>query len=293
MRVLAFIVCIFLCHPAFAGEVEMRTYRNISYTEKTRDNRSQVLDIYCPPHETERKNPVVIFVHGGGWAAGDKGEKAHVAKRDFFVRHDMVFVSINYRMAPHHSFPAYPRDVAAAVSYIIDTITAYGGDPEAVFLSGHSAGGHLAALVSTDAGYLKANGKDLNAIRGVILIDGAGYNIPKRFEDFGDKKEKKWVRTMYERAFGTNPAVWEHASPIRHIRARGDIPPFLVFSVTGRKEAEVQSREFVSALKNAEVPATLVPIDNSSHRKINASFGARSGLKEKMTLDFIDRYRDR
>ncbi len=290
MRFVAFIVCIFVCYPAFAGDVEMRAYRNINYIKNTQDSRSQLLDIYCPLHKTARQRPVVIFIHGGGWTDGDKGQKAHSAKRDFFVRHDMVFVSINYRMAPHYSFPAYPRDVAAAISYIIDNIAAYGGDPGAVFLSGHSAGGHLAALVSTDDGYLKAYGKELNAIRGVILIDGAGYNIPGRFEAFGDKKEKKWVRTMYERAFGTNPDVWKNASPIHHVRAKGDIPPFLVFSVTGRKEAQIQCREFVSALTNAEVPAKLVPIENSSHRKINISFGARLGFKEKMTLAFIDRY---
>ncbi len=206
------------------------------------------------------------------------------------MQHNIVFVSINYRMAPQYSYPAYPQDVAAAVSYVIDNIDKYGGDPDDIFLSGHSAGGHLAALVSTDARYLKAYGKDLKNIRGVILLGGAGYNIPKRFEDFGNKKEKKWVREMYERAFGTNPALWKDASPISHVAAKKDIPPFLVFSVTGRKEAEIQSKECVSALKDAEIPAKLVPIENSSHRKINVSFGARSGFKEKGTLDFINHY---
>lgn len=281
---------IFGIQPAFAGDVEIRTCKNIPYLTNAQETLLQSLDIYSPQQKTPHPKAVVIFIHGGGWAIGDKGQKAHIAKRNFFVQNNIVFVSINYRMAPQYSFPAYPQDVAAAISYVIDNIDKYGGNPGGVFISGHSAGGHLAALVSTDARYLKAYGKNLKDIRGVILLDGAGYNIPGRFESFGSNKERKRVRKMYELAFGTNPALWKDASPVNYVAAKKDIPPFLVFYVVGRKEAEIQSREFVSALKDAEVPAKLVPIEHSSHRKINVSFGAQSGFKEKETLDFIDRY---
>jgi len=147
-------------------------------------------------------------------------------RRIFFARNNIVFVSINYRMAPQYSFPAYPQDVAAAISYVIDNIDEYGGNPSDVFLSGHSAGGHLAALVSTDARYLKAYGKKLKDIKGVILLDGAGYNIPSRFESFGNKRERKLVRKMYEQAFSTNPALWKDASPINYVAAEKNIPRF-------------------------------------------------------------------
>ncbi|MEA3486934.1 MAG: alpha/beta hydrolase [Thermodesulfobacteriota bacterium] len=291
MRIISIIFFIvFGIQPAFAGDVEIRTCKNIPYLTNAQEILLQSLDIYSPQQKTPQQKTVVIFIHGGGWTTGDKGQKAHIAKKDFFVRNNIVFVSINYRMAPQYSFPAYPQDVAAAISYVIDNIDKYGGNPNDVFLSGHSAGGHLAALVSTDARYLKAYGKDLKDIRGVILLDGAGYNIPGRFESFGSNKERKWVRKMYKRAFGTNPALWKDASPIKHVEAEKNIPSFLVFYVVGRKEAEIQSREFVSALKDAKVPTKLVPIENSSHRKINVSFGAQSGLKEKETLDFIGHY---
>ncbi|MBW2631581.1 MAG: alpha/beta hydrolase [Deltaproteobacteria bacterium] len=291
MRIISIIFFIvFGIHPAFAGDVEIRTCKNIPYLTNTQETLLQSLDIYSPQQKTPQQKTVVIFIHGGGWTIGDKGQKSHIAKKDFFARNNIVFVSINYRMAPQYSFPAYPQDVAAAISYVIDNIDKYGGNPSDIFLSGHSAGGHLAALVSTDARYLKAYGKDLKNIRGVILLDGAGYNISNRFESFGDKKERKWVRKMYEQAFSTSPALWKDASPINHVAVKKNIPPFLVFYVVGRREAEIQSREFVSALKNAKVPAKLVPIERSSHRKINVSFGAQLGLKEKETLDFIDHY---
>ena len=291
MRIILLIFFIvFGIHPALAGDEEIRTYKNIPYLTNTQETLLQSLDIYSPQQKTPQQKIVVIFIHGGGWAIGDKGQKSHIAKKDFFARNNIVFVSINYRMAPRYSFPAYPQDVAAAISYVIDNIDEYGGNPSDVFLSGHSAGGHLAALVSTDARYLKAYGKKLKDIKGVILLDGAGYNIPSRFESFGNKRERKLVRKMYEQAFSTNPALWKDASPINYVAAEKNIPPFLVFSVVGRKEAEMQSREFVSALKNAKVPAKLVPIENSSHRKINVSFGAQLGIKEKEALDFIDHY---
>lgn len=265
---------------AFAGST-VAVHKNIIYTQNPSDQSLQSLDIYSPT--TGKNLPVVVFVHGGGWTTGDKKNRSHRVKKDFFVKNNIVFVSINYRMAPNYNFPAYPQDVATSTSFVINNIQRFGGNPRNIFMMGHSAGAHLAALVSTDDQYLKQNRKSLGNIRGVILLDGAAYDIPTVLN--GNKKRRR--QKMYEQAFSKDARIWKVASPINHIRAKKNIPPFLVFYVADRKQAVIQSTGFGRALNNAKVPTNIVPISNSSHKQINASFGLRMGLKEQTTLRFI------
>jgi acetyl esterase/lipase len=218
---------------------------------------------------------------------GDKQRKSHVAKRDFFVNHNMIFISINYRMAPQYQFPDYPQDVASAVAFVINNIQRYGGNSNNIFLMGHSAGAHLAALTSIDNRYLNLVGKSTYEIRGTILLDGAGYDIPSIIKT--DKKKRRLK--MYSQAFGNEENGWINASPISHIESNSNIPPFLLFYVKKRLIAYKQNTRFGSALRNSNVPANVVPVANSSHRKINESFGAKLGQKEKMTLAFIQKNR--
>ena len=259
----------------------IQSYKNIVYTANPTNPSLQSLDIYTP--KTGRNLPVIVFIHGGGWTKGDKKTRSHIPKRDFFVNNNMVFVSINYRMAPQYHFPTYPKDVASAVNFIINNIQKYRGNPNNIFIMGHSAGAHLASLVSTDSSYLNAYRKGLGNIRGTILLDGAGYDIPTTLK--GNKKRRR--QAMYQQAFSKDERMWKVASPITYVRPKKNIPPFLIFYVASRKQAVIQSSRFSNALKQARVPTHLIPITYSSHRKINASFGQELGLKEQATLSFI------
>lgn len=263
------------------GKTEFDAYKDIVYLKNAKDSSLQSLDIYSP--KKGNNLPVVIFIHGGGWTVGDKGNKSHLPKIDFFVKNNMVFVSVNYRLAPKYQFPDYPQDVASAVSFVINNIHKYKGDPNNIFLFGHSAGAQLAALVSTDNRYLESHKKGIKDIRGTILLDGAGYDIPMTLKNNTKRRRKQ----MYEQAFGINEEVWKDASPISHVKSGKDIPPFLIFYVKRRKIAEEQSLHFSLALKNAGVSVKVVPIANTSHKRINTSFGLRMGEKEKYTLEFI------
>ena len=132
------------------------------------------LDVYYTD-PTGAKRPVMIYVHGGGWIGGDK---AHVgAKPEFFTQAGYVFVSVNYRLSPQAKFPAHVQDVASAILWAMKTIAQYGGDPNQIYLMGHSAGGQLVTLVATDEQYLKADGAGLSLIKGVISLDTAAYDI--------------------------------------------------------------------------------------------------------------------
>jgi len=260
-------------------------YKNIEYLKNVKDSSLQSLDIYSPKKGSNL--PVVVFIHGGGWSTGDKAKRSHLAKRDFFIKNNMVFVSANYRLAPKYSFPDYPQDVASAVAFVVDNISKYKGDPDNIFLFGHSAGAHLIALVSTNSEYLELHNKSLKNIKGTILLDGAGYDINMTLRN----NRKKRRQRMFEQAFGTDKEVWSQASPITHVNSSENLPPFLMFYVKKRKASQEQSLRFSSAIKNANGSVKVIPINNTSHKKINTSFGLQMDKKEKSTLKFIQKKR--
>src|SRR5262245_38384904 len=117
---------------------------NIPYVEK--GDERQVLDVFSP--KNAKNLPVVFWIHGGGWQAGDKTDVQ--IKPQVFMDKGFVFVSINYRLLPSVEMATIFRDVAKAVRWVHDHIAEYGGDPKRLLVMGHSAGAQLAALICTD-----------------------------------------------------------------------------------------------------------------------------------------------
>ena len=176
----------------------MTVTRDVPYAAPGGDPKLNSLDIYAPEGKT--KCPVVVFIHGGGWQIGDKRSGAQ-AKGKGFPEQGYVFVSINYRLAPKVKHPVLAQDVAKAIAYVHANIGKYGGDPDRIFVMGHSAGAHLAALVSTDDRYLNAEGLTLKTLRGTILLDGGSYDMSAT----GTKKASKtetYHRRLRERPGG-------------------------------------------------------------------------------------------
>lgn len=224
------------------------------------------LDIYAP--EGAENWPVLIYIHGGGWCIGDK---AHVNNlRDFAQELGFVLVSVNYRLAPAVAHPTYIEDVAAAVAWVHRNIGDYGGDASRMYVMGHSAGAHLAALIATDERRLEAYGLPLSTFAGVILLDGAGYDLTLRMETFVGERA---VSRMYYKAWGTDGAVWQDASPVTHVEAGKGIAPFLILTAGGRADAVVQAQRLGSALEAAGVAARVVDIPGETHSTINRELG--------------------
>lgn len=150
---------LFACTIAQSFGQEINTF---SYGEHPR----QKLDVLTPP--TATKAPVVIFLHGGGWIRGDKRIYQYVQRR--LAKEGIVSVSANYRLSPEAVFPAFVKDGAQVVSWTRDNISKHGGDPENIYLMGHSAGAHTVAMLGMDETYLKEVGVDKSSIKGVIPI---------------------------------------------------------------------------------------------------------------------------
>lgn len=228
----------------------------------------QSLDLYGVAPGAGR--PIMAFIHGGGWAFGDKANIPHGRDKAAAFTPRFVYASLNYRLSPAAKHPAHVEDVAAAIAWLHNNAESFGGDPARLYVMGHSAGAHLAALVATDERRLAAHKLPLSAIRGVVPLDGAGYDLtveaPKVI------KTRLLLGKWYRDAFGANPAGWADASPIRHVAPGKGIAPFLIVH-TARADAVTQSRALAAALRKAGASADLLATPKQGHAEVNRQFG--------------------
>lgn len=230
------------------------------------DPKHLSLDIYAPEAKSDAPRTVVLYLHGGGWAAGDKANVGGKAK--FFTDLGCVFASANYRLSPAVKHPVHVEDVARALAWIRANIASRGGDGNRVVVVGHSAGAHLAALVAVDERRLKSAGADLSMLAGAILLDGAGYEIRRQFAVAGER-----IKKMYGQAFGEDEAGQRDASPVAHVAAGKGVPPFLILYVASRPDSKNQSTLLGDALTKAGVRAEVVPCEDKNHMTINREIG--------------------
>jgi acetyl esterase/lipase len=129
----------------------------------------QKLDVYLPKKMVPNAK-VVVFFYGGSWRSGSKTDYRFVAQA--LTSRGFIVVLPDYRLYPQVIFPAFVEDGASAVRWVRDNISTYGGDTNQLYLMGHSAGSHIAALLTLDAHYLKAVGLDRNVIRATATLSG-------------------------------------------------------------------------------------------------------------------------
>lgn len=248
----------------------------VAYGEHPR----QRLDLYGAG-EPGTARPVMVYVHGGGWRRGDKG-RVH-SKAEYFGRLGYLFVSVNYRLTPEVQHPGHAQDVAAAVAWVLGHAEEVGGDPGQVYLMGHSAGAHLAALVAAAPVYLGAHGKGPRDIAGVILLDGAGYDI------LMTRDRGPWLYDrLYRPAFGEDPEVLAEASPASY--AAPGIAPHLIFHVD-RRLGRLQSRAYAEALAESGVAVEVLELPSKSHRDVNVDLGVPGEPMNDVLDEFLARTR--
>jgi acetyl esterase/lipase len=143
------------------------------------DDPRQRLDVYVPTEATTRPLPVVVFFYGGSWSNGSK-DRYRFAGRALAAR-GAVAVVADYRLVPDVTYPAFIEDGAAATAWARDNAARFGGDPERVFLSGHSAGAHMAVSLALDPRFLEARGMTQSDIAGVVSLAGPFEFEPERY----------------------------------------------------------------------------------------------------------------
>lgn len=270
------LILVVLTPAMLAAEPHIR--RDLPYAEPA--NERQTLDVYA---QAEGKDhPVVLWIHGGGWKAGNKSGVQK--KPEAFVGKGFVFVSTNYRFVPTVTVKEMTGDIAKAIRWVHDHAQEYGGDPEKIFVMGHSAGAHLAALVCTDDSYLKAEGLSLSIIKGCVPVDVSVYDIPKRLKDGGAVPP-----AALKNVFGDTEESQREYSPAAHVAKGKGIPPFLILYVASRPDTKAQSEWFAEKLHGAGVEAKVVPAEGKTHGTINADLGLPDDKPTQAVWEFVER----
>lgn len=271
----ALLTMLLLSSPLFA--TEPKAFLNIPYTETK--NEKQTLDLFAP---VGAKNlPIIFWIHGGGWQAGNK-EDVQI-KPQAFTAKGFIFVSTNYRLIPAASIKEMAGDVAKSMRWVFDHAKEYGGDPTTFLVMGHSAGAQLAALVSTDDSYLKAEKLPLTIIKGCVPVDGDTYDVPMQIAMVIERSA-----ISYRKKFGDEKQQKE-LSPVTHVAKGKNIPPFLILHVAGHPETGSQSQRLVKELKAAGISASAYPSEGKTHGSINADIGKADDKPTIELYSFLDK----
>ncbi len=225
--------------------------KNVTYSE----THGLQLDVYTPRKIKEPKK-ILVFVYGGNWIHGKKSIYKFFGKG--MARKGMVCVVLNYRLSPKADINEMAGDVAKAVKWVKTNCASFHGDSSNIYISGHSAGGHLAAMVTTDNSYFeKLN--ITNPIKGTVLIDAFGLDMYKYLT-----VSQNPMDTMYKRTFTYEPANWKKYSPIYYLTKK--TPAMLMFE--GGKTYPVIKQldnEFYDKLKTFQPNAQLIIVKGKSH----------------------------
>jgi arylformamidase len=232
----------------------------------------QRLLVFRPPHPDGR---LLLFWHGGGWTSGYKEWMSFMAPA--FTAAGVTFVSAGYRLAPGHLFPTGLADCASAVQWVVRHAEDHGADPRRIFIGGHSAGGHYAALLSVNRRTMKSLDLREDTIRGCLPLSGV-------FE-FGASSGM----SMRPRFLGPDAANDVAASPIRQIEPPA--PPFLVACGSNDFPHLVsQARTFTDALRAAGAVADCIEMPERTHFTASFAGGEAEGPWVPRAIAFMTQH---
>lgn len=225
--------------------------KNITYFPADTANHfeAQQLNVFAPKNSNALKD-VLIFIHGGSWNSGKKSTYNFLGNR--FARKGVITVIIDYPLSPTANYKDMAIATAASVNWVKENIYKYGGDPRKIFISGHSAGGHLAALVAISKDYFGGKNSS-NPLKGIILIDAAGLDMYSYLKEENLPESNTYINT-----FTNNPANWKVASPLYQVHT--GMPPVLIYT-GGKTYPSIRSGNdsFVAAVTPL-APATIYHI---------------------------------
>lgn len=261
----------------FAPLLEASPKQGVSVTKDIAfgDDPKQTLDLFRPPGED--RAPVVVFIHGGALTRGDKSRSGGTYDNVlyFFARHRMVGVNTNYRLAPQNKFPDAALDMGLVVAWIRANAEDIGGDPEQIFLIGHSSGATHAASWAYDT---SIHGTDGPRIAGVVLISG-------RLK--ADNRPDDPNAAGVEAYFGVDRAQYAARSPLTH-GATSTLPTFIAVAEYENPFLDVYSADLFSRMCEARGSCPrFTRITGHNHISIVASFNTADEALGLEILDFI------
>jgi acetyl esterase/lipase len=234
------------------------------------------LDIYAP--KDANNAPVMIYIHGGGWQAGDK--RSVSAKPGYFTSRGFVFVSLNYRLVPAVGLLTQLQDSANAIGWVKKNIAQHGGDPTRLHLIGHSAGAHHVAILATNGRFLEKAGVALADLKSVVELDTQALDVPTMMGD-GES-------ATYGPPFGKDRTLWTQVSPLHHVAKDKGIPPFFLVVADSRRQKLAQAAAFQKTLKAAGVRCEFVEAPQHDHGSLNRAIGEKDDKVTQAMEKFHD-----
>lgn len=233
---------------------------------------AQRFDLWLPANG--RAAPVVFYVHGGGWANGNKDNPGIETKLAHWIPKGYVVVSTNYRLVPSAGPVEQARDVARALSTLQGRARTWGLDPTRVVLMGHSAGAHLVALLGADPDMLRQAGALMP--RGVVALDSGALDVTALMT-------QPRVPQLYKNAFGSDRRYWRKSAPLDQL-ARKSLPILMVCSSSRQRPTSPcdEARDLHSKATALGVKSYVLPVA-MSHADINRKLGTPSAYTDAVS----------
>ncbi|MDB5256065.1 MAG: alpha/beta hydrolase [Chitinophagaceae bacterium] len=244
------------------------------------DKTSHSLDVYVPHNVSGKKNKVLIFIHGGAWKGGSKDSPRHRNVGKSFAKNGIVAVVINYRVWPETKYYGMAEDCAKAFAWVEKNIEQYGGDKNEIYVSGHSAGGHLAALITTDSSYLMKEGFQ-SSIKGCILNDPFGLNM-LQYLGQGNPVDA----LLFNIIFTDLPSEWKKGSPYYHIE-KDNVRYYILHGGITMSTVKEQCKEFYDRNRYLNNSIEMHVVTLRSHIPMLGVFCRKNAKHLKKVVRFI------
>jgi acetyl esterase/lipase len=220
----------------------------------------QDIDIYLPDDSSATNLPVFMFIHGGSWTHGYKEWCGFMAPP--ITSMPAIFVSVAYRLAPDTKFPLPVEDCRNALKWVYENISEHGGDPNRIFVGGHSAGGHLAAMLALELDALEASGMPRDVVKACFPVSGVF--------DLTGRDEERLGPLL------NSPSGAPVASPIRHVKGNR-VPFLLAIGEIDFPDLIPQCHAMADALRSQSGAVEVMEMPGEDHFKITLQGGDPNG----------------
>ncbi len=246
---------------------EPGVFRSLAYGQGS----FRMLDLFAPMHKQEE--PLVVFVHGGAWQGGSRGEYDKICLK--LQKLGIAAATVDYRLSPSVTHPAHAEDAAAALDWLYSHAGKFRYDPAKIFLVGHSAGGHIAGTIVTDP---KLTAKA--HIAGFVGLEGI-YDIPNLA-----KRWPTYPNWFLNRAFGADQTKWAAASPTR-LKVVGATPWLLVHSKADELVDMGQMDDFAAHLEKSGVSVKVLRPEKKTHDGVVESLAQPNDDVAAAIIEFV------
>ena len=261
---------------AAAPKDGVRVTRDIAYGDDARHR----LDVYQP--QSGANMPVVVFFHGGAYVRGERNLNAEVYGNipTWFARNGMLGINATYRLAPAAKWPASAQDVGAAVRWVKQNAASFGGDPNRIYLIGHSAGATHVASYALIKSLQPAQG---HGLAGIVLISGR-YDFKPNPDDPN--------LANFQAYFGTDVSQYPMQSPINHVKSAAPLPTFIAIAEYDNPDLDTQGALLLAALcERDRACPRFTRLEKHNHLSETFQFNTPDEAFAREVLAFIGRNR--